>query len=294
MKNKLLSFLCLIMAFCLITGFTKDSPQEVYAGHKNSEAVSIENSKEEALDYIEKIEYPQTFMVNDISVNIEAYTDKSQITQLLIWVDNIPDFLKRNINSINAVWDIYSYSKLEKKDGYSLLGFQREDNIFLDISKLTETTLYHEVGHTLDYYSKKYMGSYYSESDVWVDIFNTEWTDEDYFSTSTQEAFAQAVNEYYLGSLDNKPKTKAAIERIINTDLIKEVGEFKKIDLSLNVKNNDIWFYSNLSDLHNEDCRINNITGIIKAVEVNEDGTWYKVKYNENIYYLPGGYVKFN
>lgn len=285
MKNKLLFTLITLTMIATFTGCTNNNIN-IDTSVETKEEVQEERINTQESDDETKIKDPVVYTVSGIKVFVEKELDGEYLNEVMGWISDMPTVLTKHINSINIVYDIYSYrGELEGVD-YVVAGFQQAGDIFLNVNYLSKETLYHEAGHALDYYSKHNLGGYYSDTDVWDKICKEEWANEGYYSTN-QESFAEAISCYYMNTLD-KEQSKKAIEEIIDNGFIKEIGTFRETDEILFMANDAFWLYE---DINNENlCDDNNrslmVAGYVKAIEVNENKSWYKVDINGQTGYV--------
>lgn len=213
--------------------------------------------------------------VNGIKVSITSSVSSKDRKKVISWIKKMPKSLTKYIKSVNVVDDMKKYT-LTGKDASGVT--RGGHNIYLKASGISGRlgSLYHEAGHCLDF------DGGYSNTSAWEKIRSAEWSNEGYYSSSS-ESFAEAISRYYVDGLEKK-QTKKAIKKLIKTG---SLGKESKKKIKLYAKYKAIWIYSGPSDFYGKQIGTVQIGGSIQAIGLTEDKTWYKVKFNGKT-----GYVK--
>lgn len=220
--------------------------------------------------------------VRGITVVISDSVSDSDYNTFINWIKNMPDVLLQYVETISVVDYIENYASVSA-NAYGVTINNGRD-IYITANNLGSriSTLYHEAGHSLDLaggYSYRFSGT-----STWKNICASEWSNEGYYS-STTESFAEAISRYYIDGL-NKPESKKAIKQILTTGKLEEGSVFTDINITLYAKDKNV----QIVDL--PDRKATTQLGTIKpyesieAIGVNQNGTYYKVVYNGQIGYI--------
>ena len=242
----------------------------------------VQNGNNVTSNIVNKETRNNVVTVRGITVVISDSVSDSDYNTFINWIKNMPDVLLQYVETINVVDHIENYASVSA-NAYGVTINNGRD-IYITAKNLgnRKDTLYHEAGHSLDLaggYSYRFSGT-----STWKNICASEWSNEGYYS-STTESFAEAISRYYIDGL-NKPESKKAIKQILTTGKLEEGSVFTDINITLYAKDKNV----QIVDL--PDRKATTQLGTIKpyesieAIGVNQNGTYYKVVYNGQIGYI--------
>lgn len=253
--------------------------------NKKQKEQKTENKQKEEKTEVKRAE---TVNVSGVKVTITSSVSDDNYYKFISWVENMPTYLICNITAIEVVDDMGRSD--DTWGDLTLAGYVRgESTLVINAKNLhnKKGTLYHEAAHVFD--RKKG----HSATETWMSIANAEWAGEGYYASSYDESFAEAISRYHLNELVGMPKTKEAIENMLNTGKLAKESEYTDLDMTVNVSNRALWIYAGASD-NTTWLGIIGVGENVKITGINKSGTWYRVEYNGQVAYTEAEFVDYN